>query len=69
MDPKNFAAMDCSLNGEFQAAFFCPGGLRITRAFLWPFIAINRTHIKSWYHIMLFIAYGINTNENIVPLA
>ena len=68
-DPKNFATIDYDLNGEFQAAFFCPKGLCIAGAFLRPFIAINRTYIKSRYRMMLFIAYRIDANENTLPLA
>jgi hypothetical protein len=48
-DPRNFAALDIIATREFQAAFFCPGGLRAARPCICPFTAVNRTHTKSRY--------------------
>jgi hypothetical protein len=34
-------------NGTFEAAFFCPGGLRTVGTYLRGFTAIDGTHTKS----------------------
>ena len=68
-DPRNFAALDTNAAGQFQAAFFCPGGLRAAGPCLRPFTAVDGTHTKSRYRMMLLIACGIDANDQVVPLA
>jgi hypothetical protein len=68
-DPRNFVALDTTAARQFQAAFFCPSGLRAAGLCIRPFTAINRTYTKSRYRIMLLITYGINVNDHVIPLA
>jgi hypothetical protein len=65
-DPHSFAAFTADSAGRFEAAFFCPGGLR---AYIRPFTAIDGTHTKSRYRMMLLIACGIDANDHVIPLA
>lgn len=67
-DPTNFAAIHES-HGVFEAAFFAPGGLRKSGQFLRPFTAIDGTHTKSKYRMILLVACGIDANEHVIPLA
>ena len=68
-DPRNFAALDTNAAGQFQAAFFSPGGLRVAGPCLRPFTAVDRTHTKSRYRMILLIACRIDANDQVVPLA
>jgi hypothetical protein len=68
-DPHNFVALDTTAARQFQAAFFCPGGLRAAGLCIRPFTAIDGTYTKSRYRMMLLIAYGINVNDHVIPLA
>jgi MULE transposase domain/MuDR family transposase len=67
-DPQNFAAIQVQ-NGIFEAAFFAPAGLRKAGKHLRPFTAIDGTHTKSQYRMMLLVACGIDANDHVVPLA
>src|ERR1700679_1045279 len=67
-DPTNFAAINES-HGVFEAVFFAPGGLRNSGQFLRPFTAIDGTHTKSNYRMILLVACGIDANEHVIPLA
>jgi hypothetical protein len=53
----------------FEAAFFAPAGLRKAGKYLSPFTAIDGTHTKSQYRMMLLVACGIDANDHVVPLA
>lgn len=68
-DPLNFAALDTTTDGQFQAAFFSPGGLRAAGPHIRPFTAVDGTHTKSRYRMMLLIACGIDANDQVIPLA
>src|SRR6266536_4165951 len=68
-DPRSFAVLAANSVRQFQAAFFCPGGLRVASPYIRPFTAINRTHTKSRYRIMLLIACRIDINDHVIPLA
>lgn len=68
-DPYNFAALDTTVTGEFQAAFFSSGGLCAAGPYIRPFITVDRTHTKSRYRIMLLIACKIDANDQVIPLA
>jgi hypothetical protein len=68
-DPLNFAALDTTSNGQFQAAFFSPGGLRAAGPHIRPFAAVDGTHTKSRYQMMLLIACGIDANDQSIALA
>ena len=68
-DPQNFAALDTNAIGQFQAAFFSAGGLRAAGRCIRPFTAIDGTHTKSRYRMMLLIACGIDANDQVIPLA
>jgi hypothetical protein len=52
----------------FVAVFSAPAGLRKAGKYLRPFTAINGTHTKSQYRIMLLVACGIDANDYVVPL-
>jgi hypothetical protein len=68
-DPCNFAVLDTDSAGQFQAAFFSPGGLRIAGPYIRPFTAVDGTHTKSRYRIMLLITCRIDANDQVIPLA
>jgi MULE transposase domain/MuDR family transposase len=68
-DPKNQAWLDIGADSKFNAAFFAPAGLRHAGRQLRGFTAIDGTHTKSRYRMMLLIACGIDANSNVVPLA
>ena len=46
-DRTNRAYISTLSNGTFEAAFFCPGGLRNAGTYLRGFTAIDGTHTKS----------------------
>lgn len=68
-DPENRAYIDVGSNNRFNAAFFAPAGLRHAGRCLRGFTAIDGTHTKSRYRMILLIACGIDANSNVVPLA
>ena len=68
-DPENRAYLDVGSNGRFNAAFFAPAGLRQAGRCLRGFTAIDGTHTKSRYRMILLIACGIDANSNVVLLA
>jgi transposase-like protein len=68
-DPCNFAALDITATREFQATFFCPGGLRAAGPCIRHFTAVDGTYTKSRYQMMLLIACGINANDQVILLA
>jgi MuDR family transposase len=47
VDRSNRAYISTLSNGTFEAAFFCPRGLRNAGTYLRGFTAIDRTHTKS----------------------
>jgi hypothetical protein len=52
-----------------KPAFFAPAGLSKAGKHLRPFTAIDGTHTKSQYRMMLLVACGIDANNHVVPLA
>ena len=68
-DPQNRAYLDIGSDNRFNAAFFAPAGLRHAGRHLRGFTAIDGTHTKSRYRMLLLIACGIDANSNVVPLA
>jgi hypothetical protein len=68
-DPQNRAYLDIGSDNRFNAAFFAPAGLRHAGRYLRGFTAIDGTHTKSRYRMILLIACGIDANSNVVPLA
>jgi MULE transposase domain/MuDR family transposase len=68
-DSGNRAYLDTSSDNRFTAAFFAPAGLRRGARYLRGFTAIDGTHTKSRYRMLLLIACGIDANSNVFPLA
>jgi hypothetical protein len=56
-------------SSRFQAAFFCPHPLRKATRYLRNFYAIDGTHTKSQYRMMLLICCGIDANDRVLPIA
>lgn len=54
---------------HFEAIFFAPASTQRAYTKLCKFIALDRTHTRSKYCMMLLIAYGIDANNNVLPLA
>jgi hypothetical protein len=46
-DSANRVYISTLYDGTFEAAFFCPAGLRKAAGYLRGFVAINGTHTKS----------------------
>lgn len=68
-DSSNYAQLQLTQNGKFEAAFFTPAGLRNVAKKIRPFIAIDGTHTKSKYRMVLLVACGLDANNNVIPLA
>jgi hypothetical protein len=68
-DPQNRAYLDIGSNNRFNAVLFASAGLRHAGRHLRGFTAIDGTHTKSTYRMILLIACGIDANSNVVPLA
>jgi hypothetical protein len=75
---RRFKAVDCDNYAEyfkdpdskqFKAAFFCPSACKHTSIFARRYYAIDGTHTLSRYRMVLFIAIGIDANNNTFPLA
>ena len=68
-DPHNFARLAIAKSGNFEAAFFAPGGLRSAHYNLRGFTALDGTHTKSRFRMMLLLAVGVDANDLVLPLA
>ncbi len=68
-DPENQAALATDEDNRFQAATFAPAAIK--KAFRWlrKFVAIDACHTRSKFRIILIIAVGIDTNDNVLPLS
>jgi hypothetical protein len=69
IDSENKAWLDIAIDGAFQATFFAPAGVRHAGRHLRSFTAIDGTHTKSQYRMILLVACGIDANDHVVPLA
>jgi hypothetical protein len=56
-------------NGQFEAVFFTPLGLRYAHYYIQKFLGFDSTHTQSKYCITLLIYTGINANDQALPLA
>jgi hypothetical protein len=69
VDSNNYAVLETQANGVFQAAFFAPAPCRSATKRLRQFYAIDGTHTKSRYRMILLICCGIDANDKVTPLA
>jgi hypothetical protein len=55
--------------GHFEAMFIMLGSIRSILGTLRPFYALDGTHTRSRYNLILLLAVGIDAEDRVLPLA
>ena len=68
-DKHNASLLVYDDSGAFLAIAIAPAAIRDSSGCLRRFFAIDACHTKSKFPMMLMIAYGIDANDNVIPLS
>ena len=69
-DSENKAQLELGPKDEaFVACAIAPASTRNAIKYTRPIIALDATHTKSYYRIMLYIPTTVDPNNNLLPIA
>ena len=68
-DNSTYIRLKTTHENQFEAIFIMLGSIRSRIHFLRPFYALDGTHTRSQYNLILLIAVGINAEDRILPFA
>jgi Transposase and inactivated derivatives len=73
-DEDNFAQTeegedDSGNPHTFQAIFMAPAGTKHAFQYLHPFLGLDGAVTKSRFRLQLLVIYGIDTNDEVLPIA
>jgi hypothetical protein len=68
-DNSTYIRLKTTHESRFEAIFIMLGSIRSRIHLLRPFYALDGTHTRSQYNLILLIAVGIDAEDRILPFA